>query len=139
MLAKLPTNDKLANISTVTLQTTKRLRSMLPDPSNEELAPSTIDPTPMTIEKMTGGHDGLSEHGGLVLAMLECQQPQDFAPTCYGPSGQLLPNDEDLRVFCKQLFEELVDPVTAKRIAKELDEIEEKGRVEWLSYKPPES
>jgi hypothetical protein len=131
MLAKLPTKDKLANISTVTLQETKRSVPMLPDSSNEKLAPSTIDPTPMTIEKMTGGHHGLSEHGDLVLAMLECQQPQDFAPTCYGPDGKLLPNDEDLMVFCKQLFEELVDPATAKRVARELDAIEEKGRVEW--------
>lgn len=100
---------------------------MLPDSSNEELAPSTIDPTPMTIEKRYG----LSEHGNLVLTKLQRQQPQDFAPTCYGPDGKLLPNDEDLMVFCRQLFEELVDPITAKRLAKELEEAEAREEAKW--------
>lgn len=104
---------------------------MLPDSSNEGLAPDTIDPTPMTIEKMTGGHDGLSEYGDLVLTKLQHQQPQDFAPTCYGPDGKLLPNDEDLRVFCKQLFDGLVDPVTAKRLVKELEETEAREEAKW--------
>jgi len=94
---------------------------MLPDVL--DLAPSTIGPVPR--------HYGLSEHGDLVLALLECQQPQDFAPTCYGPDGKLLPNDEDLRLFCKSLFAELVDPVTAKRLAKELEEAEAREEAKW--------
>lgn len=86
-----------------------------------------MDLVPMDNDPSTrpSGLPALSQHGRRVLALLQQQAPQAYAPTCYDAKGRLLATDEDVEVHEKQLWAELVEPAVAKRIERRIKEMEE--------------
>jgi hypothetical protein len=65
-----------------------------------------------------------------MLRQMAAMRPQEYAPTCYGPDGRLLANDDDLKVFERSVLQVVtgVDPAEVKRIERLLAEAEKEDK-----------